>query len=148
MSLKEPQLKMSKSHDDGRSRILISDSSEDIAGKIRLALTDSMPGIAYDPANRPGISNLLELMSHFDGQKRAADILAQDCSGMSMRLFKENVAMTISEGLSEIRAKYQRLIASDDSHYLEDIGRKGAAQAQYKAQETMLQVREAVGLQR
>ena len=147
MSLKEPQLKMSKSHDDGRSRILINDSTEDISRKVRLARTDSIQGVTYDPGTRFGVSNLLELMSNFDPQKRAPNVLAQDCSSMTMRMFKEKVATTISDGLSEVRTNYQRLIKSENSHYLEDVAGAGAIRAQQKAWKMLIQVREAVGLQ-
>ena len=59
MSLKEPLLKMSKSHADPRSRILVNDDHQTISEKLRFALTDSMARISYDPINRPGVSNLL-----------------------------------------------------------------------------------------
>ena len=62
-SLKDPTQKMSKSDDDPRSRILLSDSNEAIAAKIRHALTDSVGDISYDPQKRPGVSNLIDICS-------------------------------------------------------------------------------------
>lgn len=139
-------MKMSKSHLDERSRILINDPPESIAMKIRLALTDSIPGVTYEPKSRPGVSNLLDLMSYFDDRGRSAQQLAQACNGMSMRIFKDEVASVLIQGLSAIRTEYQCLLDRDDSHYLEDIGRIGAAQARDRAIVTMAQVREVVGL--
>ena len=146
MSLKEPHVKMSKSNEDNRSRININDCAEDIAKKIRLAVTDSIPGVTHDTKNRPGVANLLELMSSFDCQARTADQLAKDCSIMSMREFKAKVTVTINDGLACIRERYQRLVAADNSHYLEDVADHGAAQARKQAMWTMDKVRKAVGL--
>lgn len=146
MSLKEPHLKMSKSHVDDRSRILINDTPDSIALKIRLALTDSVPGITYDPKSRPGVSNLLDLMSYFDGRGRSVGQLAQSCEGKTMREFKDMVASTLTQGLAGIRDEYQRLLDRDDTHYLEDIGRAGAARARHRARETMAQLQEVIGL--
>lgn len=53
---------MSKSAADSRSRILLSDSRDEIASKIRKAVTDSEGHISYDPAGRPGVSNLLRIL--------------------------------------------------------------------------------------
>lgn len=50
---------MSKSAANSKSRIVLSDSKDDIEIKIRKAVTDSDTHISYDPALRPGISNLL-----------------------------------------------------------------------------------------
>ena len=49
MSLQEPHLKMSKSDTDPRSRILITDSADEIHRKIMSALTDSTNSVSYDP---------------------------------------------------------------------------------------------------
>jgi tryptophanyl-tRNA synthetase len=50
---------MSKSAANPNSRILLSDSKDEIEIKIRKAVTDSETDISYDPVLRPGISNLL-----------------------------------------------------------------------------------------
>ncbi|KAL9123460.1 MAG: hypothetical protein Q9217_007099, partial [Psora testacea] len=146
MSLKEPHLKMSKSHNDSRSRINIDESAQDIAKKIRLALTDSIAGITYHPETRPGVSNLLELMSSFDNQSRTAIQLAQSCNAMSMREFKANVIMTVTNGLTCIRERYQHFMTTISPDYLEDLADDGAAKARKQAGETMTKVRETIGL--
>ena len=137
---------MSKSHDDERSRIHINDSPDTIAGKIRLSLTDSIQGVSYDPMTRPGVSNLLELLSYFDKEGRTIETLAQECCDLTMRHFKERVTTALSDGLYEIRTQYERLLANGNCHYLEDIAQAGAIQAQSKAQNTSKRVQEAVGL--
>ncbi|KAH1767608.1 hypothetical protein KXX41_005796 [Aspergillus fumigatus] len=58
MSLKEPTLKMSKSHADRRSRIILTDSPAEISKKINAALTDSELTITYDPRDVPAVVSL------------------------------------------------------------------------------------------
>merc|ERR1711939_634674 len=62
MSLKRPTQKMSKSDADPKSRILITDTREEIHAKVKGAITDSEPGISFDPEKRPGVSNLIEIL--------------------------------------------------------------------------------------
>ena len=146
MSLKQPMLKMSKSHGDPRSRILISDSLEDIEMKIRLALTDSISGISYDPVARPGVSNLLSIMSHLDEEQRSCEDLAETYKGLTLRQFKDQASQTIDKGLSEIRDRYIRLMQSSEASALDAIARQGAVTANMEAGATMVDVRKAMGL--
>ena len=145
MSLQEPKLKMSKSHADCRSRILVNDSPVAIAEKVRLALTDSTAGVSYDPIERPGVSNLLALMKYLGPGRESFEELAEMHKALSMRDFKKIVADTISGGLAGVRARYNLLI-TDDSQRLEEIAIKGADSARSKAEKTMGRVRNVVGL--
>jgi tryptophanyl-tRNA synthetase len=142
MSLKEPTLKMSKSHADGRSRIILTDSPEDIRRKIKVALTDSEPGITYDPIRRPGISNLIEIFSHLEG-KPCSEIasLYQDAPP---RALKEHLSDKICQILSPIREKFHAVMA--DGHALSAISEQGAQEARANAEITMKKVRDAMGL--
>jgi len=146
MSLKEPNLKMSKSHEDPRSRIMLTDTPEEVQKKIRLALTDSIPGVSYDPFTRPGVANLLNIMSHLDEKGRTCEEITRDVHLMDMREFKEMVADRIVKSLSGIRSTYERTMAADGGRYLEDVARTGARKAKENAEETMSLIREATGL--
>lgn len=146
MSLKDPTLKMSKSHDDPRSRILLTDSPEDVDIKIRLAHTDSISGISYDPLNRPGISNLIEIMHHLGDGSTTCEDLAQKYSSLSKRQFKEVVSEHVASSLSNIRTDYERLLKADEGRYLDAVAAQGAVKARASAEETMVLVREALGL--
>ncbi|EFY87484.1 tryptophanyl-tRNA synthetase [Metarhizium acridum CQMa 102] len=145
MSLSDPTSKMSKSHKLARSRILITDTPDEIRLKISSALTDSVHGISYDPALRPGISNLLSLFSIFDAEKRSPEQLAQAYSDTHPRLFKDMVSDAITLGLQGIRTRYTELI-DGDTHYLDHVAAEGARKALQSAEETMGMVRTAVGL--
>lgn len=144
MSLAQPTAKMSKSHKSDRSRILLSDSPQEIRTKISFALTDSLPGISYDPKERPGISNLLEICSIFDAAGRDVNSLANECGDMQPRVFKEFVSDTIISGLDGVRDRYLDLMKRSDN-YLAKVEEHGAERARQSAQETMDIVKSAIG---
>ena len=147
MSLQKPHLKMSKSHLDSRSRIHINDDPEIVANKIRLALTDSIPGVSYDPEQRPGVANLLNIVSYLDGEGRTAEELAQACSYMNMRQFKAIVTSAISEKLADAREKYNRIMSDREAHYLDDIAIEGSRKARRQAHTVIAKVRQVIGLE-
>jgi len=124
--------------------ILITDTPESIRSKVATALTDSIPGISYDPANRPGMSNLLEMLSVFDLQGRKPFQLAEAYAQTSPRVLKDAVVDALITGLDGIRDRYLKTCA--DNTYLDIVEKEGARKAQESAKETMDIVRAAVGL--
>lgn len=143
MSLKDPTSKMSKSDTDVRSRILVTDTAEEIHRKLKGALTDSEPRITYDPIRRPGVSNLVEILSYFEG--KPCDEVVLDLQDSSLRALKEHVASSISSHLQPIREKYIFLM-EDKTDYVEAIENQGALAARSNAEQTMTQVKNALGL--
>lgn len=137
---------MSKSHSDPRSRILITDDPPAIHKKIMAALTDSTNSVSYDPQYRPGVSNLLEVLSHFDAEGRSPESLGTAHADLGLGAFKKLVGETISEKLEPIRMRYEKLIGEDKGGYLDQVEKEGARKARESADETMALVREAVGL--
>ncbi|KAI9785024.1 MAG: Tryptophan--tRNA ligase, mitochondrial [Geoglossum umbratile] len=146
MSLRQPTAKMAKSHTDQRSKILITDSPSEIRTKIKAAMTDSLLGISYDPERRPGLSNLIEIMSHFDEGGRSCVDIAREYESLSLRDFKDKVIDCLINNLSSIRNEYQRLLMAENEYYLHEIAAKGAKQASANADATMATIREVVGL--
>lgn len=153
MSLKDPSLKMSKSETDDRSRINLTDSPEEISQKIRHALTDSESGgISYDPIARPGISNLLAILSHLhhlNGQRQeqnSPEDLARQYGSLSLREFKQVVATTVSGHLQDFRLRYMQLVKEENAGYLDEVAARGARKARDRADVMLLKVRKAVGL--
>ncbi len=144
MSLQDPQLKMSKSHPNADSRILITDSDEIIRKKIKVAVTDSEYSISYDPARRPAVSNLLQLCSYVDQEGRSPEELAEACKDMLFRDFKPMLSEKIISRLAPIRQEFERVMREEG--YLESVEREGAKKAKENAEETMVLVRKAVGL--
>ncbi|KAK2628426.1 hypothetical protein QTJ16_001529 [Diplocarpon rosae] len=146
MSLTSPTTKMSKSAPSPLSRILITDSPAAITAKISSSLTDSDNSVSYSPSLRPGVSNLLSILASFDGEGRTPAQLGAKyaAEGMGLGTFKKVVAEAVVQGLEAVRREFERILA--DEGYVEDVADKGARAARESAEETMVLVREAVGL--
>jgi tryptophanyl-tRNA synthetase len=142
MSLTDPTTKMSKSDDNAKSRIDLLDSPDVIRKKIMSAVTDSEPTVRYDPAEKPGISNLLEIMSACTG--RSIDDLVGDYGDGGYGAFKEAVAEAVIAELAPIRAAYESLDDAEVARILQ----RGALDARTRAEGYQQEVRDAVGLHR
>lgn len=142
MSLQEPTAKMSKSDPDEGSRILVLDSPDVIRAKVKRAVTDSATGVRHDWEEKPGISNLLEMMSLFSGTPIPA--LEAEYASSGYGKFKEAVAEVVIAGLAPIRDAYRAL----DEAEVEAMMRHSAAVARELAEEYQQRVRERVGLSR
>jgi tryptophanyl-tRNA synthetase len=101
------------------------------------AVTDSTNSVSYDPKNRPGVSNLLHLLSHFDSQERSA----QELGTVYSKLTLKDLKITISD----TRERYKQILSEDAGAYVDHIEKKGAKKARENAEATMVAVREAVG---
>jgi len=146
MSLTDPTKKMSKSDPKPKSRILITDSREEIHVKLKTALTDSVEGVSYDREKRPGVSNLVNLLYHFDESGAASpEALASDLAGLSMRALKERVADVVDASIRDIRGRYESLIDGDQRELVRHA-EDGAKRAEGIAEETMKRVRSAIGI--
>ncbi|KAK4543140.1 hypothetical protein LTR36_005918 [Oleoguttula mirabilis] len=146
MSLTEPDKKMSKSHANPKSRILLTDSDDVIRSKIKSAVTDSYEGISYEPERRPGVSNLIDIFYH-SGESVETEsqvALAEHMAGLSLRALKEEVAMAVVEVIRPIRERYESFVR--DEATLDAIAEEGARKAVASAAVTMTDVKRAVGL--
>lgn len=144
---------MSKSSPEPASRILITDTPEQIRAKVKRAVTDGDSSLSYDPQNRPGVSNLLLVLAALTprGAGEGNDVdpatVAQrlnDEHGGSSAALKTAVTDTVVEALRPIREKLDKLRA--DQSYLDQIEQKGRAKAQAVASQTMREVKQLVGL--
>lgn len=153
MSLTNPTSKMSKSDPNPASRILITDTNSEIENKIRRALTDSHSGITYDPIERPGVSNLLEILSAVeqinsgDSNGRTPAEVAEDFNSVQnpLKSLKERTAETVVRELSGVRERYEGLMDQKCATLLDTIEAAGAEKARASADATMKSVRKAVG---
>lgn len=145
MSLSDPFQKMSKSALDPRSRILLTDSTSEVQQKIKRAVTDSINGITYDPSGRPGVSNLIEIYSHMQGREDFEHV-ANEFENLSMKTFKERVAECVNENLEGVRRGYTQISEEEGDKFLEKVMREGSHKAAKSAEETMVDVRKALGL--
>jgi len=144
MSLRNPLSKMSKSEASDYSRINLTDSPESIKKKIGQAVTDSINGITYNVEERPGVSNLVELLGHMQG-RTDYDALAMEYASLSMGEFKDVVQDSIVEGLKSFRENYERIWNEGDG-YLREVMGEGALEAGIMAERTMESVKRRIGL--
>ena len=141
-SLRNPELKMSKSDKNMKSRIELTDTADSIQLKIQKAVTDFTPSISYDPETRPGVSNLVEIHAAVTG--RTPQEVVEAAEGWDTVQFKQNTAAVVNEKIAPIREEITRLQA--DRGYVENILNSGAEKARAIASETYTQVLNVVGL--
>jgi tryptophanyl-tRNA synthetase len=144
LSLRDPSTKMSKSAPNAASRVTITDSSSTILSNIRSAVTDSTPGITFDPINRPGVSNLLLIWSALDENGRSPAQLAEEVEGWGMGKLKSTIGEVVVERLRPVRENYERII--QDRAWLSEVAARGREKAGANAAKTMEEVRRAMGL--
>lgn len=154
VSLRDPSVKMSKSDRIPGSRILLDDTPEEVARKIKRAVTDDDTAMTYEPEMRPGVANLLGIIAALESHRSATTVTpeavaarlnAQHASGEpGARVLKEEATAAIVETLEPMRLEYERL--RQDGAYLEEVAGRGRDQAREVAQGTMLKVRRAMGI--
>ena len=140
MSLQEPTRKMSKS-DPEETYVAILDEPDVIRRKIKRAVTDSDGEIRFDPENKPGVSNLLAIMSALG--EGTVEQLAAELNGQGYGTLKTRVADCVIAALSPLQAEYKRLIA--DKGYLQSVLDENAKKAAYLATKTLRKVQKKVG---
>jgi tryptophanyl-tRNA synthetase len=137
---------MSKSDPKPKSRLLITDSREAIHAKLKSALTDSIEGVSYDREARPGVSNLVDLIFHFDQAGAASpEELALYLKDLSMRALKEKAADTIDRSITPVRERYKELMSGDQKELVAHA-EHGAQKAEVIAESTMQRIRTAMGM--
>jgi tryptophanyl-tRNA synthetase len=141
MSLQDPTRKMSKS-DPEETYIGILDAPEAIRRKLKRAVTDSDGEIRFDPENKPGVSNLLSILSALTGD--STEKLVNDLSGKGYGELKTRAAECIIETLLPIQAEYARIMA--DKATLQAVLDRNAQRAAARANRTLDKVKHKVGL--
>ncbi|KAM3517923.1 hypothetical protein NHJ13051_008583 [Beauveria bassiana] len=97
---------------------------------------------SYDAESRPGIANLLDILSIFDSEGRTATQLAADF--ISPRELKAAVSEAVIKGMDGIGRRYKKLL--EDPEFLDHVAAEGGKNARQSADETMHLVREAIGI--
>jgi len=143
MSLQEPTKKMSKSDDNRKNVIGLLEDPKAVTKKIKSAMTDSEepPVVRYDVKNKPGVSNLLDILSGVNGKTIAE--LEAEFEGQMYGHLKGAVAEAVAGMLSELQERYNRF--RNDEVLLQQIMHDGAGKARARAQVTLAKVYEAIG---
>ncbi|MEA5599372.1 tryptophan--tRNA ligase [Rivularia sp. UHCC 0363] len=141
MSLTDGSKKMSKSDPSELSRINLTDTPDEITKKFKRCKTDTVRGLEFDNPERPECNNLLTLYMLLAGKTK--EEVAAECQDMGWGQFKPLLAETAVNALQPIQEKYQAVM--DDKAYLEQVLRDGREKAEAIANETLKQVKSALG---
>ena len=141
MSLSVPTSKMSKS--DPQGCVFIMDPPEEIARKFKRAVTDSDTEhcVRWDPENKPGVANLMNIYSAVTGL--SFEQIEHDFEGRGYGAFKPAVGDAVIEALRPIREESSRMIA--EKEYLRTVYTEGAQRASAVARRTLRKVYKRVG---
>lgn len=140
-SLRNPDMKMSKSVSDPAGTILLTDTPEAAAKKVKSAETDSVGKINWDWINQPGITNLLQIYELLTN-KSHSDVLSEWEGKKLYGDLKIAVAEQVSSFLTDFQVK---LATVDQKSLLTKLEQSEAAMTK-QANATLLRVQKAVGL--
>ncbi|MDO9453106.1 MAG: tryptophan--tRNA ligase [Stagnimonas sp.] len=141
MGLQDPTAKMSKSGDAETDAIYLLDSPDVITRKLKRAVTDMDGIIRHDIAAKPGVSNLLSILSAITGESFAA--LEERFIGKGYGHLKGEVADAVIACLKPVQDRYADIRA--DTEGLRRVLRDGAERASAKADGTLKQVYDVLG---
>jgi tryptophanyl-tRNA synthetase len=140
MDLQDPTSKMSKTTESDAGLIQLLDPPEVIERKFKRAVTDSAAEVRYDPATKPGVSNLLEILAALHDEK-PENIAARY---VQYGPLKADAAEAVIEALRPVRERATALL--DDRGELASLLHKGADKARAVASATLDRAYNAVGL--
>ncbi len=133
--------KMSKSYNNA---ILITESADIIRKKVSQMITDPQRGRKTDPG-RPEICNVFSFHEIYTPEEKVKEI-EEACKTATIGCVecKKIMAENLNKGLEPIRTKRKKLESNMD--YVENIIKEGNKRAKSIAQETMQEVRKAIGI--
>jgi tryptophanyl-tRNA synthetase len=141
MDLQSPEKKMSTTGGNVQGTVYVLDDAPTVAKKFRSAVTDSGAEIRRSP-DKPGVSNLIDILAAV--RETTPEAIEREFDGSGYGTLKSAVADAVIEYLEPVRERYRRL--RDDEAELERILGLGAEKAHAIAHETVLDVREVMGV--
>ncbi len=141
MDLQEPTNKMSTTLSSEQGAVYVVDSPDAIRKKFKSAVTDSGREVRYDPREKPGVSNLLEIMSVATGEPIEA--LERRFENAGYGDFKVAVGESVVDLLTPIRERYEALRA--DERELQRLLAVGAEKARRAAEPTLQAMYDRMG---
>ena len=134
---------MSKSDDNRNNVIGLLEDPKSVVKKIKRAVTDSdePPVVRYDPVNKAGVSNMLDILSAVTG--KPIPELEQQFEGKMYGHLKGEVADAVSGMLTELQERYHNF--RNDEAYLQQVMKEGAEKARSHASVTLKKVYEVIG---
>lgn len=144
MSLQDPEKKMSKSDDNPNNIIGLLEEPKKIIKKIKRAVTDSdeQARIYFSTDEKPGVSNLLTLLSCTTG--KSIETLVPEYEDKMYGHLKSDVADAVVAFIEPMQQRFHEIRA--DQAYLNDVMKRGAEGASERASQTLKAVYDAIGL--
>ena len=143
MDLQTPDKKMSKSSENQKGVIRLLDDLNVVRKKIMSATTDSEMLVKFDPENKPGISNLINIYSSLTN--KSIEEIENEFKDSNYGNFKTKVADVVVETLSNIQNRYNDII---NSTYLDEILDKGIEKNIEISSEFYKKMKKIIGLGR
>jgi tryptophanyl-tRNA synthetase len=140
MDLQDPTRKMSKSRSSPQGKIFVLEPPESITKKIKRAVTDNETEVRYDPAKKPGVATLLELLAIATDSTPSQVADQYDQYGP----LKSDTAAAVVEFLRPLQTRFKEI--SGDPAYVQDVLAAGAEKAEAVAAKTLARAQSAVGL--
>jgi tryptophanyl-tRNA synthetase len=145
MDLQDPMSKMSTSSPTAAQGVVrLLDEPDVIRKKFRSAVTDSGREVRHDPEAKPGVSNLIEIMSVATGETFAE--IESRYDGQGYGKFKEDVGESVIELLGPIQQRYREL--RTDEQELHRMLELGAEKARAASAPTLSAMYERMGFAR
>ncbi|GHA66804.1 tryptophan--tRNA ligase 2 [Streptomyces termitum] len=139
--LQDPSIKMSKSASTPKGLINLLDDPKATAKKVKSAVTDTDTVIRFDPEEKPGVSNLLTIMSTLTG--KGVEELVAGYEGKMYGALKTDLAEIVVDFVTPFRTRVEEYLG--DPETLDSILAKGAQKARAVAAETLAQTYEKIG---
>jgi tryptophanyl-tRNA synthetase len=139
--LQDPTAKMSKSSESQAGVVDLLEDPASVAKKIKRAVTDTDTETRYDPDSKPGVSNLLTVLSVLTG--RDVPTLETELNGQGYGALKSAVADAVVAFTTPFREATQEWLS--DEARLDAVLADGAARARKVAGETLDRAYDAVG---
>ena len=141
LNLQNPTEKMSKSDGQNMGTIFLMDDLKLVRKKIMSAVTDSESVVRFDEDAKPGISNLISILSATTGE--SIESIEKRFAGHGYGDFKREVADAVCDLIENIQTKYQHF---KNPATLDAILSAGAERARIVASETLNKAKVALGL--
>ena len=139
--LQNPGSKMSKSGESPAGILWLMDEPSVLTKKVKSAVTDSSGVVSFDPAEKPGVSNLLSILALLTGE--STDALVASFDGLQYGALKTAVAEAVVEAFTPIRTRTLELL--DDPAELDRLLALNASRAEEIADATLTRVYDALG---
>lgn len=142
MDLQDPARKMSTSVGSEEGRVYVLDEPDAILKKFKRAVTDSANEIRVGP-DKPGVTNLVDILAA-SRDWTTEEALASLSGARGYGDLKVATAEAVIDLLTPVRERYAALRADEDALWA--TLEQGAAKARAIAQDTLIDVRAAMGV--